>query len=328
MRLRSFIFLLIGASIIGGLVYNIGLEEVANKLSDVDPFFFLLAFTLSLLTIVIKMTRWSGIFPEVRPVEAWKIYLIGQAINQGAPTGSGELTRALVAKSEFKVPVAKVLAPAMVERISDTTFLFSMTVLLLLVFFEDSPFYMFPIVGISFVVLSLGYYAILRPSLLDLLAKKLEGFGKKRQGFLRKILTKVSGLILRVKESLFLFRQNMEVIYRTIAFTVVAWVFYGLGFYALVKGMDEDMGRYGFISAIAVVAASEIIGSFSFLPGGLGAKEGAITVFLELWYGIPAETGLALSLLWRFIAYSQLGSGALFSMASFPRLDQEVANNG
>jgi len=325
-KIKTAIFLFIGVSIIGGMIYKIGLNDVYTNLKKIDPYYFIFGFILSLVTILIKMLRWSTLFNDVKPRDAWKIYLIGQAVNQIAPTGSGELTRAYVGKREFDVPVANVLAPAAVERISDTTFLLGMAALLVSIFMEDSLFYYYNVLLLSCCLLGIGYYSIVRPEIFEKISIKLENLFKKKDAWLNKFFKKTAKTLRKIKCSLVLFKENKKVIYKTIFFTVISWIIYGLGFYALILGMDKDIGKFGFISSIVVVAASEIIGSFSFLPGGLGAKEATITVFLDLVYSIPADIGLALSLVWRFITYFQIGGGTLISLISISNKNLEVNN--
>ena len=305
------------------MMYKIGIEGVMENMKRVDPLYFALAFVFSAGAIVVKMIRWSTLFTEINTVAAWKIYLIGQAINQVAPTGSGELTRAYVAKSEFDIPVGSVLAPAAVERISDTTFLLSMAIFLLAAVMDTNLYY-YQVIFLSSLLLGIGYYFVLKPEIFDKLAMSFERFlESKIENFLNIFTTKISHTLRKFKESLIRFKENRKTIAKTIIFTIISWIVYGFGFYALILGMDKDIGRFCLFYSIVLIAASEIIGSFSFLPGGLGAKEASITFFLSVIFSVSLTEGFALSLLWRFITYLQIGGGSLISMISLANRHKE-----
>lgn len=71
----------------------------------------------------------------------------------------------------------------------------------------------------------------------------------------------------------------------------------------------------------AITTISEIIGTFSFLPGELGAKEISFGALL-VTFGIPTEIGITIFLIFRIMAYVQLGILAFVSMISFANLGE------
>ena len=109
------------------------------------------------------------------------------------------------------------------------------------------------------------------------------------------------------------FHEKKAILVQTIMLTIIAWGINALALWVLLLGMGVEVS----LSYILVVScASEIIGAFSFLPGGLGAKEASFTVLLST-LGIPSGIGICAALIYRGINYILLGSGVLISLASF-----------
>ena len=80
------------------------------------------------------------------------------------------------------------------------------------------------------------------------------------------------------------------------AVNLVAWVGTGAGVLVLANGLTDSPSP-GLTWAIATYAVAYLIGFVvPLLPGGLGAREGALVAVLAGKYGIAAATALALAL--------------------------------
>ena len=76
---------------------------------------------------------------------------------------------------------------------------------------------------------------------------------------------------------------------------LVAWIFTGLGFLALLNGLTDEPSP-GLTWAIATYSVGYLVGFVvPFLPGGLGAREGALIAVLAPRYGAGAATGISLA---------------------------------
>ena len=109
--LKNIVFVAIGMIIIILLLLKIGLAEFYENLVNADHIFTILSLAVFSLAVALKGIRWHSLFGETGLKNDIKIYLIGQSVNQIAPTGSGELTRAYVARNKFGINVGKTLAP-------------------------------------------------------------------------------------------------------------------------------------------------------------------------------------------------------------------------
>lgn len=75
---------------------------------------------------------------------------------------------------------------------------------------------------------------------------------------------------------------------------LVAWIGTGLGFLVLLNGLSGEPSP-GLMWAIATYSVGYLVGFVvPFLPGGLGAREGALVAVLAPRYGVGAATGISL----------------------------------
>lgn len=79
-----------------------------------------------------------------------------------------------------------------------------------------------------------------------------------------------------------------------IAVNLVAWIATGFGFLVLLNGLSDEPSP-GLVWAIAAYSVGYLVGFVvPFLPGGLGAREGALIAVLAPRYGVGAATGISL----------------------------------
>jgi len=82
--------------------------------------------------------------------------------------------------------------------------------------------------------------------------------------------------------------------------TVVAWSLEVAGQMFLLQGFGLQIG---FFEVFALATVSWIVGTFSFLPGGLGAREAAFA-FLASLLNYPFAIVFTMALLYRFFVYA------------------------
>jgi len=94
-----------------------------------------------------------------------------------------------------------------------------------------------------------------------------------------------------VETSILMGRQLVVVV----LINLVAWIATGLGFLALLNGLADEPSP-GLTWAIATYSVGYLVGFVvPFLPGGLGAREGALVAVLAPRYGAGAATGISLA---------------------------------
>ena len=321
--IRNIIFLIIGGIIIIAMIWKIGIEKMSMEFLKVNLFFLVVAFLLSLLSIILKLCRWNNLFMITKTRDASGVYLIGMAVNQIMPVGFGEVTRAYVAKDRVGIPVGKTLAPVAIERITDVTFLIAMSIGCF-TFLTFRNGYILQI-GITTLIISIGYFFLLKPHFIEKLALVFEHFcnPKVRNIFINKLAIRISGVLRTFTEAIAQFNTKRKIIYQTVILTIISWIVYGFFMYALLLAFGVSV----FIPyVLTITAASEIIGTFSFIPGGLGAKDVSFAVLL-VPFGVPLEVAMSAFLMGRFMAYLQFGTGAVWSILAFAKETDTDSDN-
>lgn len=310
-RIRYIISIGIGCAIIVFMVWKIGVRNLYTTLLKVNIYLLLMAFFLSLLALFNKLVRWSNLFREAKTIDAYKVYLIGQTINVIAPIGAGELTRAYVAKTRLNIPFGKTLASAIIERISDTTFLVALSVVCLTLLIPGNT-YIWQIV-IPILILLVAYTLLFKPHFLDKISARVERLSKKERWFFNTMAIHFSKLLMSFKVAVLSFHGKKNILVQTILLTVLAWCVYALFMFLLLLAFNVTIPVF---YVLIIVCAAEVLGAFSFLPGGLGAKEVSFAFLLSL-VGVPFSIGMTIALVDRGIGYMQLGTGAVVSILSF-----------
>ncbi len=287
----------IGLAILAGLFSKFPWDRVAAAAAAVPLAFLGLSFAAELSTILLKTLRWALLMGRVPG--AVRAYLIGQAVNQVAPTGTGEGVRIYIGKSRSGIPVKSTLTAIVVERVADTALL--VAVALLAAGVALFPRSSWPVLGVPGAVLALAVLVLVRPSLLGT-AGRLAGRLRIPERPFREIQEAVEAL-----------RTRRSALGSVAALTPVAWVLEAAALAALLWGTGVDIP---FTTAFLYTCVAELVGAFSFLPGGLGAREWAIALLVSGEFGVQAT---AAALLFRLVVISPLAAGALGSLLTYPR---------
>lgn len=304
---------LIGCAIILVMMWNLGKEELQASLLNANPYLLVVAFFILFVTIYIfRIIRWLMLFNKAKPVEASKVMLIGLAVNQIAPIGTGDLTRAYIAKKRLNLSIGETLASTVVERILDITFLVIASILFLFLLTTGNR-YIWQII-IPIVLLIAGYGLLIKPQFLNKLGWLLEKLEQRR--FFSLYLGGLSrSLSLNTFKNAMLEFRGGRTLLIPILLTIATWGAGTMAQYTLLLAFGV---KIPILYLLGIYCASWIIAAFSFLPGGLGAKEVSFA-FLLSTLGIPLTIGMWVSLIDRLIAYILLGSGAFVSLLSFAK---------
>ena len=305
---KNIIFILIGCTIVTTIILKIGVINIYQEFLNADMDLLIYSFFIILLSVLIKAYRWSKLFVHVKVIDSCKIYFIGTAVNQIMPTGSGEVTRAYIARDKLNVPIGETAAPIMIERLADTTLLIALS--FIYIAYVTKSDYVLQLI-IPFATIFAGYSLLLRPTIIDKILDKVSSLKISKIHIINKIIH----VSYTFKDAIVKFKNKENVIWWTIILTIIGWYVHGLGRYVLLLAFGYDIQIF---NVLAITAISEIIGTFSFLPGGLGAKEISFGALL-VTFGIPIEMGITIFLIFRIMAYVQLGVLAFVSMISFAK---------
>jgi glycosyltransferase 2 family protein len=97
--------------------------EVAQRLSNADPFLFALAIFCATAIFALRARRWQTILEPVAGKVSfgplWRATAIGMMVNNVVPARAGEIARAFALTREERVPFATSLASLAVDRLFD-----------------------------------------------------------------------------------------------------------------------------------------------------------------------------------------------------------------
>ncbi|MEM3086819.1 MAG: lysylphosphatidylglycerol synthase transmembrane domain-containing protein [Halobacteria archaeon] len=284
-------------AILLGLFAKFPWDRVAVAAASVPLAFIALSFASEASTILLKALRWVLLLG--RAPGAARAYLVGQAVNQVAPTGTGEATRIYVGKARSGIPVKATLTAIVVERVADTGLLVLVTALAAgVALFPRSSW---PVLVVPVAILSGAVAVLLRPSLLAALARLAARFRLPERPF------------REVQEAVEALRTRRTALGSVLFLTPVAWALEAGALWVLLLGVGIPLP---FATAFLYTCVAELVGAFSFLPGGIGAREWAIALLFSGEFGIQAA---AAALLFRLVATSSLAAGALGSLATYPK---------
>jgi uncharacterized protein (TIRG00374 family) len=325
-RTRSLIinamFFAIGIAIISVMLYFIGAEDVVDVIVKADFNYLLVSILLMFVILTLKLTRWYLLQKEASFPNSSRVYLIGQAMNLFAPIGTGEITRAAVAKTKLGIKVRDTMAAVVIERISDITFLVAMAGVCIILFIPEQENLFFIIIPI--LVLAIAYFLLFKPQLFDRLAVFIEKLFEKRGGFLSKLSLKISVSISKFKGAILKFHKRKGVLGINIVLTVVTWVLEAVVTYTLLLAFGVDSPPF-VLFLLVINATSWVVRTFLFLP--VGPKEVTFIWLLENLFEISSDYGSAVALTLLALNYIILGTGAFASILTFSKKPVEKEEN-
>lgn len=240
-----------------------GAAEVVVRLSAADPVLVASAILLFGLEIMTRMARSVLLvrdLPAHRTVAAWAV---GSGVNEVAPPGASEAARAWVASRWYGASAARVFAPAILERIFDV-FVLGALGLTAVAIFADVPTAVAAGVGLAGAIIALAL-AVTTWNAVERLAGRSGVRGR------------VGGFAVRVHEAFRATAKRPAALAGAMALTLVVWV---LAVSEQVLVLQSVGLTLDFALMAGVTGASVLVGIASFLPGGLGAREGAYAALL------------------------------------------------
>jgi uncharacterized protein (TIRG00374 family) len=308
------ILVLVGATKVGwGEVFRI---MSAADFAGVAAVFLMMTATIGVKSVREKLflqkiskTAFSGLKPA-------QIFIVGVFSNEFLPTGSGELARAYIIKRLAKVGFGKPLAPLLIERSFDTFFLLLVALLGINFLFSSQEAAAFASLMLVVAMSAFFFASIFKKNF----ASSAAGFaGSVAQGLANALgVLKKAAHALRAKleetgrsfeESRSLYVKDKTLLAQTFLLTVLGWAVEGYVQQTLLAALGF---KVDYFAAFAIVALALLVGVFSFIPGGFGARDTAYAFFASL-VGVPFEIGFSASVLYRAILYLWLAPTTAYS---------------
>jgi glycosyltransferase 2 family protein len=284
---RRVVSLLIAAAALIAVVVAAGdVRELGDRLGGFAWGAFALALLLSLGNYGIRFVRWvlylRHLDLAVPTAPSLAVFLSGFALSV-TPGKVGELVKSYLLREIRGIPVATTAPIVVAERLGD--------LLALLV-----------LAGIGVASYRVAIEALIAGAVLITIGLVVLAWPRLFRALVD--LVTAPQLTRRFRDRLHVFHDGIRVLVRPVPLTwstalgVAAWACECIGFAVVLAGFPDTAVPLGL--ATLIYAATTIAGAVSFLPGGLGVTEGAMTLLLVESGGVDAATAVAATVLIRF----------------------------
>lgn len=268
--LRYFISILIGVLLLAYLFQGISWESLVSQFQRADYRWFLLSAVFSLLSHLIRAYRWHSLVAPLgyqpKLFHSFLAVMVGYFMNYVIPR-AGEITRCGLSSKLDDIPASTAFGTVVLERIVDIVLLLTMTLVLLLVEFENLNQWFYQVVSSKFQIgaslwLIAGLALLMGLAGLWLLYKyhrKLERYT---------FYQKVQGMFLNVWEGI----TSIKSVRNIPAFifqTLLIWLMYYLTSYALFFCFPETAHLDMWFAYIVLITGA--FGMAAPVNGGIGA---------------------------------------------------------
>jgi len=249
------------------------------------PFVILLAF----VNHGLRFLRWHLLLQKVSGIScssgsSAKVFLAGSLLIF-TPARVGEIAKSIFARDFFNITIALSLPILVMERAVDVVVMALLSSIGLLILGQTS----------QLLVASIILFAVI---FLIVFSKPLIGWGSKLIGKRFQLNVSAESALGSIKQSQAdLVSPRLLTINFLLGLSswVVEVVIYALSLYFVGQASGANL----FLLALAVFPLASLAGSISFLPGGIGATEGALIGLTVIWAGISLEGAVFATLLSR-----------------------------
>ncbi len=320
---KKFIPLAIGLAIFAYAGGKIGWDKVFAIISIADLQKVALVIALVTLVVAIKSAReWLVLqkisktqFNGIKPAQ---IFTVGVFANEFFPAGTGELLRAYIIKKIASVGFGKPLAPLLIERTFDTFFLLAVGLLGAHYLFSSqvyaasaSLFLVVLLTAFFFASIFKARFSLKLATFAAHAIEKTVGAIGLLEKYAKLAAKKIREMGASFEESRAVYAKDWKILAGAFLLTALAWMVEALIQQTVFSSIGYEIDYF---QMFAITALSILIGVFSFIPGGIGARDGAYAFLITLAIpGTSLEVGFAASLLYRAIIYLWLGPFAAYS---------------
>ena len=215
-------------------------------------------------------------------IGSFRIYFASYALS-ASPGRAGESIKSLFLKRRYQIPISHTIAGLLCERFTD------LLAVMLLISFGAFSGIQAKWAVVTLATIQLGVILLMRHP--EWLKRSMLAPVRKRPK-VNRLIVSIESLIDRT--SLLL---GFGVLLGGVFLAAMSWVIEGIALYWLFQGLGVD--SITVLQAIMILAASDLIGAISFMPGGIGGAE-ATLISLSILYGAGQTEAVAATFLIRF----------------------------
>jgi uncharacterized protein (TIRG00374 family) len=260
-----------------------GWREVVDAIVRIGPWVLLGVFGLSLLNYLLRFFRWGRYLALLGTPVPWRInldvYFAGFALTT-TPGKVGETLRSVLLKPHG-VPAPESLAAFFAERTSDLLAILVLTAFGLWTYAPARPVVGAALLVVLVVLLLVQWTAFIAA---------VDRWALAREARWAALLSKLCEIVLHFRRCF-----SLPALAMGLMLGVVSWFAEGLGLWWLLYALGYSVDLQ---TAVFVYAFAMLVGSLSFLPGGLGTNEAAMITLLVM-NGVPDAGAVTATLICR-----------------------------
>ena len=271
------------------------------------------ALGLAVVNYVLRGVRWQLLLRHrdirVPAGDSAVVFVAGFALAI-TPGKVGELVKSYLLRSMHQVPVARSAPVVIAERVADLLALLVLSVIGVALYGVAVE-----LVIAAAAVIGLGMVVLAWPALAHRLGELMTR-PRRLARFRPRVRETIDGLNAL---------SRPDVLVWSTALSTAAWLAECVGFALIVDAFPGTGVPFGL--AMLIYAATTIAGALSFLPGGLGVTEGAMTLLLvQGSHGVDAATAAAATILTRLATlWFAVGLGVIAMAMARRRVPEETA---
>lgn len=304
---------LVGLAVFFYIVYSIGVSQIIESFSRLNPFIFLAALLLFFPIILLKGAKQAMLVNafavRLSLLDSAKIWLIGFFFSTISPGRLGDLVKGLYFARKTGVSTGKGVTAIVIERFLDIAmlFIFSISGFAAISFYFFLRFDLFFSIVLFFAgFLFLAFILTKKAIMLFLLRPFYRYFvpvkfkGKVHAGF------------TQFFEGIAVYKAKKAVLAKATALTAIVWVFAISQYFLIAYSLQLDVP---FLFLFAVMPIVELLSVLPIAFSGIGTREASLVFFLS-FVGISANSAVSFSLLILF-------SGLLLALGGFVLMQGE-----
>lgn len=307
---------LISFLLLVGLLYFSNIGKTVGVLATANIYWIVFGFFLWLVGAFFKSYRWQFLMERakigVRYLHTLKVYIAGTFFSNLTPGKIGEPILSVLLKQTENKSISITLPSVFLERVFDILMLIVVSVLGVWFFSQVISKIFYLVIAGSLLMIAFavgGFYLLLSEKRLKIFFKKIHRMFS-FVSFVKKYEKKVEKFASELHES---FKIYKKASYMTVTavFTVIIWSLEALMLFIAFKSLGLEIA---FLSAFIILHLSNLIGTISFLPGGIGSSEIVQVLLLTAVYpfSLPQVTaGVILGRLFSFWMYAFVGAPLL-----------------
>ena len=298
---------LLGFAVIVALFVIADYRAVALAYARMDFRLLPLILLLAPLNYLLRFVKWNYYLKltGLKPQPRMNLYIFMSGLSMTVtPVKVGELLKCYLLKEHIGAPVSSTSSIVLSERVTDGLGIVILASCGLLAY--PSGKIVVPFCAAVLIIIILFLY-LDRP--VKYIAAKYAASGKNR------FLLKTFAFLTAFQQSAKTLLAPLPLLY-AVGISVVSWGFEGLIVYLAILALG---GKIAVLESIFIVSFSSLVGTVTFLPGGLGAAEGSIMAILILM-GVSSEMAAAATIITRF---STLWLGVMIGIAGLALTQRE-----